>query len=58
MSLAKALDIPEDALLEMASNADKYYFQNKAITKPNGKKRITYSVNDPLKTLHQLSFSY
>lgn len=52
-SLAKALDVPEDALMEMVEKTDKHYFQNKAVIKPNGKKRITYSVKEPLKGLHE-----
>lgn len=52
-SLAKALDVPVNVLTETAKNSDQYYIQNKPIEK-KGKTRITYSVSEPLKSLHEI----
>lgn len=52
-SLSLALEIPEDVLIQISENADKFYRKNAPIIKPNGKERITYSVNNPLKPIHE-----
>lgn len=52
-SLSLALEIPEEVLLQISENSDKFYSQNTPIIKPNGKERITYSVKNPLKPIHE-----
>jgi len=52
-SLSLALEIPEDIIIKISNNADKFYFQNNPIIKPNGKERITFSVRHPLKPIHE-----
>ena len=50
-SLSAALDVPEDILLKFSNTADEYYKQNTPEIKANGKKRITYRVDESLKAI-------
>ncbi len=52
-ALSAALNVPEDILIDMSLNANKYYIKNPPQIKSNGKERITYRVDESLKAIHQ-----
>lgn len=53
VALSAALNVPEDILIDMSLNANKYYKKNPPQIKSNGKERIHYSVGESLKAIHQ-----
>lgn len=52
-SLAKALEITENELLEIHQKSESYYFITKVIPKPDGSTRTTYDVKKQLKDIHE-----
>lgn len=52
-SLSLALGLTLRELIDLSSNADKYFFLTKVIDKPDGSKRETYDVKPELKCIHE-----
>ena len=52
-SLSLALGLTLRELIDLSTNADKYFFLTKVIDKPDGSKRETYDVKPELKSIHE-----